>query len=484
MLYVSDSMRNNVKTTMETIGSVYRESQYLRTIFEDARTVQDEINFVRKPVTKKEIALYNEYVVKQGMKKTEVPGRMKRTFSMTGIGASTGGRGSREGLSRPNGIFFDDLLGSEADANSETILENIESTIESDMLPALSGNGSFALFAGTPYNKNDPAYKRIEDGSWLPVVFPKAEKMDEFTTKETFRGVWEDRHTFKKCKNDFIKAKKAADSGNPVPMRKLNQEYYLRISNDEDRMVPESMLRWFDPEGIIARAWEYNWYLTTDYTSTGSKGSDLSGAAMWAVSHDGSWFLMGLILRKMELETQYNETFMMIESMIDKVRWIDVGVETDGQQNIHLYSLEKKMIERNTHFGFAKQKGRVNKNQVGIRSRLEGGTKHWRFRAMLPMFQNNKIWCGNHLRNTPDMRELLDEIKYTTYMGIGTKHDDGIDLISQVNMIDATYPSKEYSGSGDRPKKIGLKPTSMNARIWGVKQNKNNEKTAYDSYNG
>jgi hypothetical protein len=46
---------------LETIGSVYRESEYLRGIFEDARTVQDEINFVRNPVTKKEVQLYNEY---------------------------------------------------------------------------------------------------------------------------------------------------------------------------------------------------------------------------------------------------------------------------------------------------------------------------------------------------------------------------------------------------------------------------------------
>ena len=46
---------------------------------------------------------------------------------------------------------------------SSIILDNIESTIESDILPALHGTKSFAIIIGTPYNKNDPVYKRIED---------------------------------------------------------------------------------------------------------------------------------------------------------------------------------------------------------------------------------------------------------------------------------------------------------------------------------
>ena len=834
MLYVSDSMRNNVKTTMETIGSVYRESQYLRNIFEDARTVQDEINFVRKPVTKKELALYDEFVHKRGLKPSEVPGRMKRTFSMTGIGASalpldsilytknglttigscvvgdeifgadgklakitykskiftkpmyritladkrtidvcedhvnsilvksnldrregiveeniniatrdlvkmklfherdrgfykngtkkiskqallwinnskaleytnknlpidpytlglllgdgsfknnhmnilhcekcdfddikqyipyeigyiyfdkrnnvisaniktlnsgvtklnlrgktwfykdipneymigsinqrleilrglmdsdgtilktgrtifntsspylsksvlnlvrslgggatkisryntsklgvktlsykiefslnvsvfklqrkkdreklnrkrsikssiqsieeipivesqciaidneerqfitndyvrthnTGGRGSREALSRPNGVFFDDLLGSEADANSETILDNIESTIESDMLPALSGNGSFALFAGTPYNKRDPAYKRIEDGSWLPVVFPKAEKMDKTVTAENFRGVWEDRHTFKKCKNDFLKAQRADDNGNPVPMRKLRQEYYLRISSDKERLVPDSLIQWFDRELISSNSWAYNWVITTDYTSTGNQGSNLSCNMLWAVGWNGDFFLMDLTLRKLELEEQYNETFAMAGQTVGQTRGVEVGIELDGQQNIHLIPLKDRMPKKSIYFSFARQKG-AEIGSVGIRSRLEGGSKHWRFRAMLPYWQNRKVWFAEELRGSEDMNELLEEIKYCTYSGFGSKYDDGIDGLSQLNMMHIPLPPKDVEN--EPRKRVGMKKGGINAIIWGKKNSEGEDGTAYDSYNG
>ena len=479
VLYVSDSMRNNVKTTMETIGSVYLESEYLRGIFESATTNQDEISFVRNPATKKEISVYNEFVNKRGMKPHEVPGRMKRTFAMKGLGAATGGRGSRDSLFRPEIAIFDDMIGNEADANSDIILGNIESTIESDVLKALSGNGNLALLIGTPYNKKDPLYKRIEDGSWAPVVFPKAEVMDKDTTEETFRGVWPDRHSFKQCRRDFMKAQKAQDNGNRAPMRSLMQEYYLRISSNEDRLIAESMIQWTSRTEIMKNSWNFNWYLTTDYTTTGSKGSDYSGAALWAVDSNQNFFLIDLVLKQMELEPQYQNTFDMVMQVADRVRWVEVGVELDGGQGVHILALKDRMPKNNYYFSFAKQKG-GKEGQVGIRSRLEGGNKHWRFQMGLPYWQNHKVWLAEELKYTPDMMELLDELRYVTYSGFGSRHDDGADIISQLWMMDIQYPAP---GSDYAPqKRVGKTKNAINAKIWGEDSYHDDEGTAFDSY--
>jgi len=480
-LYVSDSMRNGVKTTMETIGKVYNESAYLQSVFEEVRLVQDEVNFVRHPTTNKDKELYKEYVTILGKSPKNVPGRMKRTFSVSGLGAATGGRGSRDGLARPQFAIFDDMVPSESDAASDTVLNNIESTIEADVLKALSGNGNFAIAIGTPYNKKDPIYRRIEQKSWLPVVFPRAAKVPIDGMKESeFQSVWDDRHTFKQCRVDYLRAKRASDSGDEEPMRRLLQENYLRISNEEDRLVPESLIQFANTTKIQARASKYNWYLTTDYTSTGSRGSDFSGAALWAVASSGDIFLVDLTLRKLELDEQYKETFRMVENVLGKARWVDVGVEVDGQQNIHIYSLKKMMVDRNTFFSFAKQKG-AKIGSEGIRSKLEGGNKHWRFRQMLPLFQNRKIWFNEALKTSPDMIELMEEIKYTSYTSIGSKHDDGLDLISQINMIDIIYPVKEYSERDSTDEVV--KASAMNRYIWDDIE-EDNEDTAYDSYNG
>jgi hypothetical protein len=301
-LYISDSMRNNVKTTMETIGSVYRESIYLLNQFEDATTNQDEIKFTRKPRTPQEFALYEEYVIKQKKKPTEVPGRMKRTFAMTGFGASTGGRGTRDALQRPQMALFDDLIGNEADATSDAILENIESTIEKDVLPALHGSKSLALLIGTPFNKRDPVYRRIENGMWLPIVFPKAEEIRIDLKPEEFRGVWPDRHSYEACMRDFKRAWRAKEKGDPIPMRGLMQEYYLRIASEDDRLVPDSLIDWYSREPVVTNSWNYNWYITTDFTTTSNAGSDLAGVALWAVGWNGDWFLVDIRLRRMEVE--------------------------------------------------------------------------------------------------------------------------------------------------------------------------------------
>ena len=98
---------------------------------------------------------------------------------------------------------------------------------------------------------------------------------------------------------------------------------------------------------------------------------------------------------------------------------------------------------------------------------------------MLPMFQNKKIWFSNQLKETQDMREMLEEIKYCTYTGFGSKYDDMIDLISQMNMIEIQYPSK----ANDKPKeKIGIKSNRMNEKIWGKKENNEEDDGPRSSY--
>jgi phage terminase large subunit-like protein len=477
-IYVSDSMRNGVETTMTTIAKVYYESEYLQSMFEETRLIQTEINFIRKPRTKKEIAVYKHHVEDMGKEAKTVPGRMKRTLSIKGLGAATGGRGSRDGLARPEFAIFDDMIPNEKDAESDTILSNIESTIEADVLKALSGNGNFAIAIGTPYNKKDPIYRRIEDGSWLPVVFPRAEKPPvDGMKEEEFNSVWPDRHDYRQCRKDYVIAKKAQDSGNEFPMRSLMQENYLRISNDADRLVPAPLIQWYSRQDIAANAYNYNWYITTDFTSTGSKGSDYSGIAVWAVGSNGDYFLVDLTLRKMELETQYGELFRHVHTYGDISREINVGVEIDGQQNIHILALKDRMVKRNEFFTIARQKG-AKLGQEGIRSRLESGSKHWRFRMMLPQFQNRKIWFPKELEDTPDMRELLEEIKYCTYTGFGSRYDDGIDLISQLGLVDIMFPAKGMTDDYRSNKKS----TKKRGWMWQNRGNDDEEVNGYSSY--
>ena len=479
-LYVSDSMRNGVKKMMLRLRGVYNESEYLQGIFEEVSITIEDAIFIRNPSTKKEIKLYEEYVVRQKKKPENVPGRMKRTFKVDGLGCMTSSRGASNVLVRPQFVFIDDVVANETDATSQVILDSIESTIEADIRGGLSGNGYFIIAIGTPYNKSDPIYRRIEEGLMLPIVFPRAEKMPTDDIKEKdFVSVWPDRHTYKKCRREYVNARTTELKGNSYKMRKLTQEHYLRIANESDRLVPESLLQWFDRNYIIENSWAYNWFITTDYTSKRDVGSDFSGAMLWALGNNGDWFLIDMVLRKMGLEEQYDETFRL-NSMYDENRRVaEVGVEVDGQQDVHIYSLKELMVKKNEYFIFAKQKG-ATKGKIGIRSGADKTSKHWRFKNTVPMFQNGKIWFAKQLKETPDMKELLEEIKYATYKALTSKHDDGLDCISQIAMIDAIAPSKNATKGIANIKK---KASTKGLGFWKTRElGREEDSSAYSSY--
>jgi hypothetical protein len=152
----------------------------------------------------------------------------------------------------------------------------------------------------------------------------------------------------------------------------------------------------------------------------------------------------------MELLEQYDTLFDKVRLVQRMNKFVEVGIEIDGQQNIHIFALKELMTKYDVYFSFARQKG-SKPGSEGIRSRLEGGNKHWRFRNMLPWFQNHKIWFPKNIKDSPDMKELMSEIKYTSYSGFGG-HDDGIDCVSMLGAIQYSQPSQSdstlTSGSG------------------------------------
>lgn len=440
-IYVGDSMRNNVKTTMNTIEQVYYESEWLQTQFESARFTDELVELIRNPRTPTEIHLY-ETTIAIGKKPHQVPGRSKRKFAMRGVGAQTGTRGTRSGLQRPQFAIIDDVIPSEADANSETVLTNIDKTIESDVLNALHGAGSFAILIGTPYNKKDPVYQRIESGAWVPVVFPICERVHEDLALKEFRGAWEDRHSYEKVMKRFM------DASRSNKLRSFMQELMLRISSEKDRVIPNSYIESFTRENILKNGAGYNWYITTDFTTTGGSGNDFSGMAVWAVSSNGDHFLVDLVLKKMELAMQYNELFRLVNKYKRYTGTIEVGIEIDGQQKIHLFAIKELMTKKNEYFTIAKQKGGLRE---GILSKSGKGGKEGRFSVMVPLFQAGKIWFARELEDTPAMRELRLELEYATYdehgrVQFGSVHDDGLDLISQLSMMNIYTPSEDSKG--------------------------------------
>ena len=159
----------------------------------------------------------------------------------------------------------------------------------------------------------------------------------------------------------------------------------------------------------------------------------------------------------------------MVRQWSNKGAPLEVGIEIDGQQKAHIYALQEEMNKRNSYFTFARQKG-AKYGSKGILSKATGGNKHGRFRMMLPQFQNGKIHFANEIKHTPDMKEALLQLRYTSWEAFGG-HDDFPDIVSQLGMMEILTPMAPA---------FSLDENDGRSMWDGPKRS--NDSSAYDSY--
>ena len=108
------------------------------------------------------------------------------------------------------------------------------------------------------------------------------------------------------------------------------------------------------------------------------------------------------------------------------------------------------MLETSTWATFARQKGSEDSGRKGILSRSTGVKKHERFRiAASSVLLTKKMWFPEHLKDSPDMQEMLSQIKGATHEQF-TRSDDGPDLISMaIVSMRVNYPSASITAFGE-----------------------------------
>jgi len=347
------------------------------------------------------------------------------------------------GISK-NCIIFDDIIKTEADANSKIIMDKLRSMIFADAQHAM-GSKKKMIAVNTPFNKRDPVYSALESGVWTPVCLPLCEKVYLGMPKSEYVCSWPQMHPYEEFMENY------EDAYYSGTLRELNQELMLRISSEEDKLIKEGMVQWYSRKVIVPELSNYTIVVTTDFTASNSKKGDFSGAAVWAISANDSWFLLDLNLRKYTMQEQYDALFRVLNRWSRGGRILDVGVEIDGQQQLNVEALKAMMIQKNFWFRFAKQKG-ASAKQIGISSRAVGGNKLERFKYSMPHFEMKKVFFPEEIKETDDMKEMLEELAYLSETAIGcisadTKviTDKGMLSIRDVQAGDTVI--SQYNGS-------------------------------------
>lgn len=398
-LYVSDSIENGVKNMRKNLEYRWENSEFLQKYVPRVRFTDIRWEF------------------------ENIDGKIT---VFKGYGAKTGVRGSKELGQRPYLAILDDLI-SDEDARSSTVRASIEDTVYKAIDYALHPSRRKTIWSGTPFNANDPLYKAVESGAWYVNVYPVCEEFP--CSKEDFKGGWEDRFTWEYVNTQYTKALAAGK------IDTFNQELMLRIMSDEDRLIQDGDIVWYDRTSVLKDKGKYNFYITTDFATSEKSSSDYSVISVWALNNNGDWLWVDGICRRQLMDKNIDELFKLVRLYKPQT----VGIEVTGQQGGFIQWIQGEMITRNIFFNLASEN---NSNNPGLRPNTN---KMVRFNTMVPMFKAKKMWFPKDMEKDECIKEAMDEIRNASAGGFKSKHDDFIDTVSMLSSLQTWLPSEEIA---------------------------------------
>jgi len=314
---------------------------------------------------------------------------------------------------RPELAILDDLIG-DLDANSPTILRNIENNISKAIDKALHPKKKKIILIGTPFGDNDPLCRRVESGTWNASVYPVCEQFP--TEKENFRGAWEDRFPYDAIIDMYEEAKSIGQ------LDSFYQEMMLQVFSDDERLVRDRDIQIVYEEPKDERA---VYYITTDFATNEKESSDYSVISVWKCVGSKKILVDG-ICRKQLMDQNVKDLFRLVE----EYNPLQVGIETSGQQGGFISWIRKEMNRSSIWFNIKEVKSFKNKLQ--------------RFQVVLPEIKAGNI-LFSELMPYELKSELMNELTKATRTGFKSKHDDVIDTVSQLQFLDIIESDENYS---------------------------------------
>lgn len=394
-IYVSDSMDNGVKSLRKNMEFRYWASEFLQYWLPKALFTDNYIEFTNRDGHRLGIKMF---------------------------GAKTGLRGTKVFGKRPVLCVLDDLV-SDDSAKSKADMIAIKDTVYKGVNHALDPTCRKVIFNGTPFNKDDILIEAVESGAWDVNVWPVCERFP--CEEHEFIGAWEDRFSF-----EYIKAQyeMAVSTGK---LAGFFQELMLRITSEDERLVQEAEIKWYNRTNLLRNKGSFNYYITTDFATSAKQTADYSVISVWAYNAQGDWFWVDGACERRTMDKTINDLFRFVQLY----RPQQVGVEVTGQQGAFITWLQNEMLNRNIWFNFASSE---KSGTPGIRPVVD---KLARFNLVVPWFKMGKVYWPEEMKASVIMAQFLGQIRLTTISGIKGK-DDCIDTISMLGYLTPWKPSE------------------------------------------
>lgn len=402
-IYVSDSMDNGVKSLRRNMEFRYNNSPFLQKWLPKATFTDAYIEF------------------------ENVAGHK---FGLKMFGAKTGLRGTKIFGKRPTLCVLDDLV-SDDDSKSQASMIAIKDTVYKGVNHALDPTKRKVIFNGTPFNKDDILIEAVESGAWDVNVWPVCERFP--CERDEFCGAWEDRFSFDYVQDQYDMAVKTGK------LSAFMQELMLRITSEEERLVQDDEIKWYNRQNLLVNRGSFNFYITTDFATSSRQTADYSVISVWAYNANGDWFWVDGVAARQTMDKTVDDLFRLVQFYKPQ----RVGIEITGQQGGFIPWLQNEMLNRNIWFNFASSNPKSN--TPGIRPTVD---KLSRFNVVVPWFKMGKVYWPKEMERTVIMGMFIGQIKLATVSGIKGK-DDALDTISMLQYMNPWKPSESTPATPD-----------------------------------
>lgn len=230
--------------------------------------------------------------------------------------------------------------------------------------------------------------------------------------------------------------------------------------SDEDRLIQDSDIQWYSLPTLLNNRGKFNFYITTDFATSGKAANDYSVISVWALGHTGNWYWVDGVCAKQTMDKNINDLFRLAQ----KYNPMSVGIEVSGQQGGFIPWITEQMLVRNIYFNLASEGNRGN---PGIRPNTD---KMQRFNVVVPWFKLKQMHFPNEQRNSPSVVQAMDELRNMSAKGTKAKHDDFCDTISMLAFLETFKPSAEIDFVYDNSKDLWdhedtVEPTRLSSYI-------------------
>lgn len=334
---------------------------------------------------------------------------LDKEFFIKGRGSGQSMRGINIRGVRPQIMIFDDIENDEKHGSKETRMK-LKAWFRNVAMPAVDENRHEYIVIGTPIHEDSLLVSLLGSKLWKAIVLPIC---NNFSLEEPDKIVpaWEDRMPSEKIIEKYEAMSFDGDK------KGFYQEYLLEVTPSDDMLYEMDRINWYETEDLRHNLSQMTYYVSVDLAVSEKSYADYTAISVIGVNDNNDWFLVDGFFGRVKPDETIDKIFLMVE------RWkpYTVVLEKVAFQLSMKTFLQNEMVKRGRFFS------------IDMVSRTK--SKLAVLKGLQPIVELGRFWLPKD-RMKGFVEELTHEMESITNDSILCKHDDLIDSIAQLTLIE------------------------------------------------